>query len=185
MPLFDLITNEPELFAIRRSTCSENDVCACFAEDLLKNGELDDDRVLILKPDDYYNSKKIANRPPSVDCLILVKCTEQQHYDLYLIELRDVHTGTNNLKFKDISRKFETVLGDFFDRFQSVFSNVNIGKISLLLITNPYKSSTEQEYKSRFAGTAMDAYTSQRLTFGNKKYPIQPVSPNNTHIYPC
>ena len=151
----------------------------------MKNGELDDDTILILKPDQFYNALNIANRPPSVDCLIFVKCADKQHYDLYLIELRGRHTGTKDLKFQDVSPKFKTVLGDFFDRFAHVFAEIEIGKITLLLICNPYKCRSEDDFTRRFLGTAMDAYGSQRITVRNKKYPIQPDYPNKTHIHPC
>lgn len=185
MELFERIISDRALFAILCGTCSENQMAVVFSDKLLKNDEIDDEKVLILKPDSYYSTANFFEPPPAVDCLILVKCDQQNHYDLYLVELRNVSRGTLGLKFKEISPKFDTILNQFFTDFEAVFANAQFGKTQLLLITNPYRSQNEHEFKSRFSGAFLDAYASQRLSFQNKKFPIQPVYPHKTHIHPC
>lgn len=190
MELFDAIIEDRELFSVFCGDCRENNISVGFFDSLLKNGEIDDNRVLILKPDNYYatHNKTLYDHtePPSaIDCLIIVKCTEHNYYDLYLVELRDVSTGTKDLKYPIISKKFNTVLNRFFMEFDNVFGGVQFRKVNLLLVTDPYRSKSEDDFKRRILGTALDAYASQTLIFQNKKYLIQPVYPHKTHIHPC
>ena len=133
--MFDKIRNHVELYGIECGDCSENNASVEFDDSLKINGEIDDSKVLILKPDNFYNTKDFAKPPKSLDCLILVNCTNKSHYDLYLIELKDVKK-LKNVNPNDVVAKFESVINDFFVRFSEVF-NITYGKKAFYVI-NPY-----------------------------------------------
>ena len=101
---------------------------------LLLNNELDDEKILILKPDSFYHSSRMLKQPPAPDCLILIRCVESDSYTLYLIELKDTnHKGLVN--YEDIVKKFETMINEFFHDFSDIFSVVNYEKIEFYLVT--------------------------------------------------
>ena len=175
--MFDKIINHPELFGIRCHECTENNAAAEFDSSLLINNDLNNDRVLILKPDNYYHSSRMHNPPPSPDCLILINCTENENYNLYLIELRDVK-DTAHLKYKDIVKKFETMINEFFQEFEAIFNAVSYGVIAFYLVTTYPKGSdqlSDNDYRTKIKNCALDAYSSQKpLKLFNKAIFIQP-----------
>jgi len=52
--------------------------------------QLHEDKFIVLKIDSYYNSLGLPKPPPSVDCLIIVKCDTNICYDFYLVELKNI-----------------------------------------------------------------------------------------------
>ena len=159
--------------------CSENNATVEFDSSLLIDNYLNDEKILILKPDNFYHSSRMHNPPPSPDCLILTRCTEKERYALYLIELRDVK-DTKGLKYKDIVKKFNTMVNEFFPEFEAIFSSTDYKIIAFYLVTTYPKNSSQlsdDEYHSRIAGSALDAYGSQKpLKLFNKAVAIQPKS---------
>lgn len=185
--MFNKITDNPALFAIMCQDCSENNAAVEFNNDLLINNHLDDKKVLILKPDIFYHSKKLNNPPPSPDCLILVHCSKEDHYGLYLIELRDVK-NTKVLKYKEIVNKFNTMIEQFFPEFESIFKTVNYEIIVFYLVTTYPKNGgqiSDDGYRTKIKGSALDAYSSQKpLKLFNKAVFIQP-KPSPLILSPC
>lgn len=135
--MFDTIMRNPELFNIVCGSCSENNAHVEFDESLKENGELDDVKVLILKPDNFYNSSRMHNPPPSPDCLILINCIDKEHYDLYLVELKDVEK-LKRLTPENIVAKFATMVDDFFVKFEDIFKK-HYTKIEFYVINPHYK----------------------------------------------
>lgn len=134
MELFDRIYNDRELFSIVGGSCSENNMYVRLSECLFENNEINSRRVVILKPDSYYatHNKTLTDYgkpPPAVDCLVIVRCDDCVYYDLYIIELRDVYSGTSGIKYKEIAPKFETVLNRFFNEFDHVFSDIEFRQV--------------------------------------------------------
>ena len=175
--MFDKIMHNQELWNIMCHDCSENNASVEFDSSLLINGYLNDEKVLILKPDNFYHSSRVHNPPPSVDCLILINCTEQKHYDLYLIELKDVK-NTRELKYEIIVEKFKTMINLFFPKFENIFSSANYKTIAFYLVTTYPKNSgqlSDTEYHRRIASSALDVYGSRKpLKLFNKAILIQP-----------
>jgi hypothetical protein len=171
--MFDKIVNHPELFSIVCGSCSENNAHVEFDDALKINGEIDDSKVLILKPDSFYNTKDFATPPKSLDCLILVNCVDKHHYDLYLIELKDVEK-LQRLIPEDIVAKFESVINDFFVRFAEIF-NTNYGKKAFYVINPHYK---------KLRGLELEIITSSTpLRLNGEAIPIR-TRPSLT-IMPC
>ncbi len=184
--MFDKIINHPELISIMCGVCSENNASVEFSDFLKLNKEIDDSKVLILRPDVYYNAKKIEKRPKSPDCLILINCEDKKHYDLYLIELKDV-SDTRDLKYETSFKKLSTMINDFFVKFADIFDEINYGGIKFYLISTYPKGSenlSEEEYRKRIKGSALDVYASQKpLKLYNKAVLIEPRA--SLTIMPC
>jgi hypothetical protein len=175
--MFDKIMHNQALYNIMCHDCSENNAVVDFDSSLLINGFLNHEKVLILKPDNYYNDQRIEKRPPSPDCLILINGTEKEHYDLYLIELKDVK-NTRELRYEIIVEKFKTMIHQFFPEFEDIFSSVTYKTIAFYLVTTYPKNSgqlSDTEYHRRIASSALDVYGSRKpLKLFNKAILIQP-----------
>jgi len=185
--MFDNIRNHKILYGIERSYCSENNASVEFDDSLKINDELDHLKTLVLKLDDYYNSKIMHNPPPSPDYLILVNCEDKEHYDLYLIELRDVSDSRLLHYDKEIKPKFETMIENFFPQFSNIFKNTSYGRIKFYLITTYPKNSanlSDEEYRKKIKTCLLDTYASQKpLKLYNKAVLIEPRA--SLTIMPC
>lgn len=176
--MFDKILNEPDLFGIVCGGCSENGAAVDFDDSLkLYNGELDDAKVLILKPDAFYSSSRMANPPPSPDCLILINCLTNSEYRLYLVELKDV-SDTQQLRSQIITEKFKTMTEQFFVDFAAIFSSVNYALIKFYLVTTYPKGGaflSEEDYRKKIKSCHLDTYASAKpLQFFGKALLIEP-----------
>lgn len=103
-----------------------------------KNGDLDLDRVVILKPDAYYNTKIMSNPPKSVDGIVIVDDDGDLHF--YIAELKSSSLG--NIKKKEIQDKFETVFTRFLTKdFSHIFIDMeyNLKKLNLWLVCDPLR----------------------------------------------
>lgn len=190
--MFDQIYADPELFAIVRQHCRENDVGATVASALLdEGGDLDHERIIVLKLDSLYSSQNMHNPPPAPDYLVIVKCCDDS-FEGYIIELRDT-TQTGAVRASAILPKFRTAIDDFLARrYRHLFfrgEEIIFRKLKLYLVTDPLgvraKGLSEQEYKSRIRGTTLDAYAAlQPVMVGNRALLIEPVLPDPS-IEPC
>jgi hypothetical protein len=175
--MFDTIRQHEILSSIECYACCENNASVEFDKALLLNDDyLNYDKILVLKPDNYYHSSKMHNPPPSPDCLILI-CTEKEKKQLYLIELKDVK-DTTELKYEIIVEKFKTMINQFFPEFETIFNTTTCKPIAFYLVTTYPKGSSqlsEKDYRSRIAGSALDFYGSRKpLKLFNKAIYIQP-----------
>lgn len=185
--MFDDIYSEPLLFNLIRELCDENDICVEISN------QISDDDYLVLKIDQYYNSQNMHNPPPSVDCLIIVKCYENECYDLYLVELRDIRS-VKGFKVKNIIQKFQTTIDDFMGaRFSHIFLNedycVNMLKMCFVSdacrIKIKYPDITENQYRKKILNTKLDMLQSIKpMRFRNKIAHINPMLPNPM-VTPC
>lgn len=185
--MFDKIMLNQTLANIVCHDCSENNATVEFDKSLLINGYLNHEKILILKPDSFYNTRDLAKPPKSPDCLILINCTEKERYDLYLIELKDVK-DTRELKYEIIVEKFKTMINQFFPEFAAIFSSINYKAINFYLVTTYPKGSSQLSndyYHSRIAGSALDAYGSRKpLKLFNRAILIQ-FKRSPLTIMPC
>ena len=72
--------------------CEENKIFVSMADDILP------DNYMVIKIDNYYNSLNLGNTPPSVDCLVVLKCHDND-FIIYLVELKNVRSpGSFNFR---------------------------------------------------------------------------------------
>jgi hypothetical protein len=184
--MFDEIWQHTELFGLIRYECSENQISAELDQ------RLEEDKYIILKPDEYYNTIKFASPLPSVDCLIIVKCDSNQGYDFYLVELRNTKSPSG-FDVENIISKFQTVIEDFLsNRFGNIFLNsiYVINNLYLFFISNPYRfgNMTREEYDEIIKANAFRFKTIQLLKplkFKGKVALIQHKLPLLIRINPC
>ena len=112
---------------------------------------IDDESVVALAPDDYYNSLNLSDTPPSVDHLVTLACHESG-FAHFLIEDKNVKSG-KGIRTTNIYRKFKTTLEDFMtERFGRIFLDpaYPMRFIELYLVTNPLlKRPREKERHTR------------------------------------
>lgn len=186
--MFNEIYNNPELFAILRQQCRENDVGATVAAALLNaDGDLDEKRVVVLKLDLLYSSQNMHNPPPAPDYLVIVRCCDDS-YEGYIIELRDT-AQTSAVRSSKIVPKFKTAVEDFLGkRYRHLFfdgDDIIFKTLKLYLVTDPLgiraRGFSDAEYKSRILGTTLDAYSSlPPVIVGRRALLIEPVFPDPT-----
>jgi len=129
--------------------CCENDVEATIS----KNISTED--YVILDMDAYYKALKNKKIPPSVDCLILIRCSDGK-YKLFLVELKDLETD-KYLKKSNLIGKYNTTINDFLETYSSTFSfNGNLKDFKLLLVTNPYNWSDNCKMNERLKSTKLN-----------------------------
>jgi hypothetical protein len=179
--MFIQIDNNLDLFGILRGCCEENSICVGFCDELQADGEINEEKVKILKIDAYYSSMRMHNPPPSIDCLIIVK-DGSDLYKIYLVELRDVN-GMGLIRPDDIVRKFSTVTNRFLSQdFASIFMDerFNIREFKMWLITDPFKplNLTEEQFRKKVKGTVLEKYqTMKPLRFRDKVAQIEVKKP--------
>jgi hypothetical protein len=185
--MFNKIMHNQQLWSIMCHDCSENNASVAFDNSLLINGFLNNEKILILKPDNYYNTKNFATPPKSPDCLILISHAQKARYDLYLVELRNV-TSSSGLKPKDIIEKFETMVNQFFPEFSTIFYLSKYKKISFYLVTTYPKGGSElspEEYRTKIKGSVLDILGSAKpLKLFGRAILIQPA-PSPFKITTC
>lgn len=155
--MIDFINSDEKCFAISCGTLEEEGVAIQFSDELLVNGEIDPDRVAILKPDAFYNTADFARPPKSVDGLVVVDCGEGVYF--YVAELKS--SRSRNISKVDVQQKFDTVFEQFFkDHFSHVFErqDYNLKDIRLWLVCDPFqirnKCQTDEEYVQRVKAVA-------------------------------
>ena len=111
---------------------------------------IDDDSVVALTPDRYYNRVHPDDTPPSIDHLVTLACNDEG-FAHFLIEDKNVKSA-KGIDVKNIYRKFETTLEDFMaKRFGQIFLDhaYPIRFIELYLVTNPLlKKPREKESRT-------------------------------------
>ncbi len=136
------------------STCAENDLAATM------DSRIPADSFVIIKVDSYYSSLKLCHTPPSIDCLIVLKCADGQ-FVIYLVELKNIKSPSG-FDHSNIYGKFKTTLEDFMSqRFQDIFFDPHqrIKDIHLYFVSNPYRL-THISHKKE--GTKMDKLLSHK-----------------------
>lgn len=132
--MIDKIKNTEALKPFITHECEENKISVNMTDDIPQNN------YLVIKVDKYYNSQRLSDTPPSVDCLVLLKCTDNR-YVLYLVELKRFKKA-RGLKKDSIQGKFKTTIDDFMSTtFKDIFHSERfpIKDIHLYLVTNRYK----------------------------------------------
>jgi len=115
MELLNQLRNEETITDFFRPECEDEGICIEVDKDV------DENNILIIKVDDFYNSFNVETRPPSVDCLIVQHC-ESGIYKVYLIELKNMER-TKHIDKVNLIEKYRTTLFDFIsDRYRHIFN---------------------------------------------------------------
>ncbi|MBW1616889.1 MAG: hypothetical protein JRJ49_10240 [Deltaproteobacteria bacterium] len=184
--MIDKIINNSELFYYIRDYCEETDVSAEIDE------KISEEDYIVLKIDKYYASLNLEKTPPSPDCLIIVKCKENNLYDLYLVELKNIKSP-KYFEVKNIEDKFKTAVEDFMSvKFADIFLNKSykINKFRIYFVTDAYRIKksnpeiTEEDYRKQIKNTKLKLF--EKLTpigFRGKNTFIDPRLPNHKIKY--
>lgn len=145
--------------------CCENDICVTFDKSIPA------DSYVIIKVDKFYNSLKLEEPPPSIDCLIIRKCINSG-YGITLVELKKIKTG-KGLDIENIKGKFETTLFDFIKTRFSKILNKDFQEIKLYFVTR-------QEIYKRDLGLKMEVLINLKIKYDDKILMIIPKMPTPT-----
>ena len=166
--LFERIKRDAILAQFIRDKCEDEGICVDIDQ------RISEDKVLIIKVDDFYNSLNIEKRPPSPDCFILVQCeTHVNEFCLTIVELK----GTERFDIDNVIGKFTTCLDHFMGVEFKKYFNRDYSKIQLLLVS-------QTEIYKRDIGLKMKVLINKKLTFRDKKYMITPKMPTPA-VKPC
>lgn len=149
--------------------CEENQICVSIDNSIPRTN------YVVIKVDQHYNSLRLKNTPPSLDCLIAVKCRDND-YIIYLVELKNIKSQAG-FKVDNIYQKFKTTIDDFMgSRFRNIFHNkkYNVKRLHLYFVTNPYR-----KRRLREGTTKMDSLLSRKpFEFQGKLYVLKHKLPN-------
>jgi hypothetical protein len=152
--MIDKIKKHPVLKSFTASRCEENKISVSMAEDIPPGN------YVVLKVDEYYRSLKLGRTPPSIDCLVPVKCSTNGFF-IYLIELKNIKSP-KGFTINGIYSKFKTTIEDFMAvRFADIFldRSYKIDDMKLYFFSNHYglKPNRLREISHRREGTKMEA----------------------------
>jgi hypothetical protein len=102
-------------------------LAACICNECTEQGvsvrvhpDLHDNQYVIVNIDTFYNAQKLANTPPSADCLIFQECANEA-FCLFIVELKS-QKSAKSIDAEQIWAKFETSLNDFVSlRYKDYF----------------------------------------------------------------
>ncbi len=178
--LIDDLKNDSTINSFIEDTCCENG----FAAKLDPN--IDKVNYAIIKVDKFYNSLSQLIKPPSPDCLIIIKCNDTFH--MFIVELKDIKSSKYFDK-QNIRDKFETCINDFISgRFRQYFleKNYEFKQVKLYFVTDPYKQRSGKISKFN-KGTKIDALlaaNTKPIRFLNFRLGIEHFY-NDPTINPC
>jgi hypothetical protein len=167
--MIDEIKNSKALTLFITDKCEENQICVSIDNSIPKTN------YVVIKVDQHYNSLRLKNTPPSLDCLIAVKCRDND-YIIYLVELKNIKSPAG-FKVDNIYKKFKTTIDDFMgSRFKNIFQNhkYKIKWLYLYFVTDPYRGR-----RPRQGTTKMDSLLLKKpFLFQGKRYIISHKLPN-------
>lgn len=142
---------DPSMQQLIRHTLSEQGMEVEIGTTLLlDNGDLDSNKIVILKPDDYYCTPTFAAPPKSVDGIAIVKGSNEK-YHFYIAELKS--SRFKNIKKSDIEEKFNTIFHRFFPQdFQHIFIDIEyeLESLNLWLVCDPLQIRTKCQSHDEF-----------------------------------
>jgi hypothetical protein len=94
--------------------------------------------ILIIKIDDYYKSLNLALTPPSIDFIVIQRCSSN-YYQVFLIEAKNI-ADKSGFDPSQIEQKFKTTVNDFINsKFYEVFCKYStIKDWHLYFVSDPY-----------------------------------------------
>lgn len=156
--------------------CQENGVCAEI-DPLIPTED-----YVIVKVDRYYN-EEVPNPPPSTDCLITLKKSDDEFIH-YVIELKDIKSP-KGFTVDNVYNKFVTTLTDFMsEKFSSLYSDSIFPNqiLKLYFVTDAYrlkKKGLMYEDIENLEGTKLERLILMPpIMYMDKPYIIKARTPN-------
>ncbi|VVQ13938.1 hypothetical protein PS925_03838 [Pseudomonas fluorescens] len=136
--MINQIANDEKCFQICAGTLEEEGIKIAFGTSITDaDGNINEEKVAILKPDHFYNTRDFATPPKSVDGVVVIDHNSDIH--LYVAELKS-SCRLQNICKKDIQEKFSTIFENFFSAdFKHIFLDIDysLKAMSLWLICDP------------------------------------------------
>jgi len=194
MSFISKVLDRPELFAISRGTIGENGIEVGICDSLVVNGDLDSQKVCILKLDEHerYNSRYTANPPPMIDNLAIVQCCDGS-VRLYFLELRSANGvgKMRQLKPAAVREKFVTAANDFAEtNYGDLFNAASPINATAHLVCNPWRQApgkgAAERFKAKVQSSALDTYASMKpIEFLGRPLMVNPILPPDPVIHGC
>ncbi|MEN5223928.1 hypothetical protein ABE561_03980 [Pseudomonas asiatica] len=131
------INQDPLAFGISAGSLEEEGIKVSFGETLTgADGDIDYERIAVLKPDAFYNTQNFATPPKSPDGVVIVKNNEDIF--MYIAELKS--SPLKYIRKSDIAEKFDTMFSRFLtEDFKHIFLDFdyNLKNLSLWLVCDP------------------------------------------------
>lgn len=180
--MIDTIYQHQVLSSIVRNCIEDEGIEVEVGETLLDgNGDLNDELIVILKPDEYYSTRNGMKKPPkSIDNLVMTFDGDSFH--LYLMEMKSSSRVKYISKDKEgIYNKFKTIIDIFFkEDFSDVFQkDYKLESLNLWLVCNPFSKSISKDlYRKKIGTCGLDAFQSMKpFSYKGKIRLIKPVMP--------
>lgn len=157
-----ILMNE-NLVRLYKERIEENGVAVLIDEEYYdKTGSLSRESIINLSVDEFYNSLREANTPPSPDNLVIINRGGNK-YSVYLIELKCVDR-VSRLKAGNIKEKFNTAVEDFMKvRFGECFlsGEVKIIDFNIWVVCNRFNfvasDISDEDYLRKIRGGVMES----------------------------
>lgn len=152
MPLVTALRNDPLLQPFLKNSCAERGMAATISPGI------DSDDIVIISPDDYFNSaigharhEVDGHLPKSPDCLVVVRCHDGT-FSIFIVELRDIK-NREGFRTKDIQEKFRTCLHDFMQDVLGahfIDTDYRLNEVKLLFVSDPYGQRSSPENQEQY-----------------------------------
>ncbi len=125
-----------------------------------QNDDLLHEKIAIVQPDRFYNTKDFATPPKSVDNVVVVKDDEDNFY-LYVIELKST-CKTKRINRQELAEKFDTTFKDFLiERFGDVFNGaMPLMSLHAWVVCDPMRLANSnmsiEEYEKKIKSSVID-----------------------------
>jgi hypothetical protein len=164
-------------FSIIAYSLAEEGMEVEIGSSLLIGDELDCDKIVILRPDEWYNTARMGTPPKSVDGLVFVDNAGDFH--MYVIELKS--SRLPDLNRKHIQEKFNTIFQRFLDHdFAHLFNNAskpyNLMSLNLWLVCDPLRLRRKAANHDEFLRLAGASKEKMRTLMANYALGLKPIS---------
>jgi len=170
-------------FSIAAQSLSEEGMEVEIGNTLLKDDDLDCDKIAILRPDEWYNTARMNTPPKSVDGLVFVD--DAGNFHMYVIELKS--SRLPDLNRNHIQEKFDTIFQRFLAQdFAHLFNNAskpyNLTTLNLWLVCDPLRLRRKAADHDEFLRLAMASKAKMRTLMANYALGFKPLSFRGLHV---
>lgn len=164
-------------FSIVAQSLAEEGMEVEIGSSLLIGDELDYDKIVILRPDEWYNTARMDSPPKSVDGLVFVD--DAGNFHMYVVELKS--SRLPDLNRKHIQEKFNTIFQTFLDQdFAHLFNDAskpyNLTSLNLWLVCDPFRLRRKAANHEEFLRLAGASKEKMKTLMANYALGLKPIS---------